>query len=189
MAILHRPAAFSSIQITANATLEIQFDPPDHFLGGDHVQAMRQRSDDIRAQILRPVLLVAIAEWNGAGFPAAAVVAAGQCAVGVKVLMMRIHLPLHWLAPSGHDHTGAILGMAAFDFHGGREVHGEGHRAEHSLRMIHQPHKLPGVRLPAQIGHALERGIVMALLAYLYELDFIPEMIHYLLIPGLIPLF
>lgn len=64
------------------------------------------------------VAVVAVAERDGAGFPAAAIIAAGKCAEGVEELMVRVGLPMARLAASSDDDAGAVLRALGADGHG-----------------------------------------------------------------------
>ena len=50
------------MHVADHAAGEIQVDPPHHLVGGDHVHAARQPADDVDAQLIGVVLLVAVAE-------------------------------------------------------------------------------------------------------------------------------
>src|SRR4029077_18909356 len=88
---------------TERAAREIHLDAPDDLGRRDHVHAAWQVADGIHAQLLRPVLGVAVAQGTGPRLPAAAVVAAGQRPDGVDELMVRIRGEMRGLAPARDD--------------------------------------------------------------------------------------
>ena len=126
--------------------LVIEFDSPNDFLGRDHVHALRNAQlvadlDRIFADVLA-VFRVAVADKLAAGFPAADLVAASQHAVGTDVLMVRVGFPMGWLASASDDDAGAAMSAAILRVDGSRQVHGERHRTEHAVGVIHQANQL-----------------------------------------------
>src|SRR6185503_1715917 len=59
------------LQTIHNASLQIEFDPFDHYLWCDHVHATRQTRNDVHAPVLFPVQLVAVAQRNDPRAPTA----------------------------------------------------------------------------------------------------------------------
>src|ERR1700689_5341514 len=99
---------------------------------------MRKSIDYVDTEITPLILLVAIAKRNGAGFPAAAVIAATEGADGMDELMMRVGFPMRRLTTSGDHDAGPIFRRVRRHFHGGGQMHGQTHRPQHALRVINQ---------------------------------------------------
>ena len=55
--------------------------------------------------------------------------------------------PMGGFASSSNHHAGSVTRTAWFGLDGGSEVHGKRDRADHSVRVIHQPNQLACVRL------------------------------------------
>ena len=70
---------------------------------------------------------------------------------------------------------------------GSGEVHGEGHRAQHAGRVVHEPDEVAQRGLADQVDDAVEPRVPVARLAALHELDTATEMIDDLLITGGVP--
>ena len=164
----------------------IEFDGTNHIRGRNHRHAAREDrslagatgADGIDAEVV-VAHRVAVAERDGAGFPAAAIVAAGERAEGVEELMVRVGFPLRGLASAGDDDAGAILRAACADGDGGGEVHDAGDGAEHADAVMHESDELAHIRLSAQVEHAAQGRMMVAFCADLDEKDFAPEVIHH----------
>jgi len=92
-------------EIPDGAAVEIQLDAPGDLVGRDHVHAPGQPADDVHAQRLGPIVLVAVAQRHRARFPAAAVVAAAERPHGVDELMMGIGGEMRRFTAAGDDHA------------------------------------------------------------------------------------
>ena len=94
---------------------KVSLDSGDGGGWGDHVHTPWKREGgfaaagfhgvDAKALVPR----ITVAEWDGAGFPAAAVIAAGEGAEGVEELMVRVGFPMARLASARDDDAGAVL--------------------------------------------------------------------------------
>ncbi len=155
----------------------VQLDPPDDLIGGDHVHAARQRADYVHAERVWPVVHVAIAEWQRPRLPAAAVVAAAQRTHRVDELVMRVGGEVRRFAATGHDDARPVLRHARFHFDGSRQMHEEAHGRERALRVVHQPDEFAVRGAATQIHHAVERGMVVVVLAHLHEEQPVAEVV------------
>lgn len=132
----------------------VQVDAADDVSGGDHVETVWKLADDIAAEMLRCVLLVAVAEGLHARLPAPAVIAAGERAVGVKELVVGVGFPVRRFAPAGNHDTGAITRHAGLGLYGGSEMHQKADRSDDAGSMIDKANQLTQIRSTAQIDHA-----------------------------------
>ena len=112
---------------------------------------------------------------HDARLPAPAIVAARERAGPVNELMVRIGLPVWRLASAGDDHARSVRRHPAGDLHGRRQVHQQGHRAQHALRVVDEPDQLAQVGLAAQVDHVPQGGMLMPGLADLHEEDPVPR--------------
>jgi hypothetical protein len=94
--------------ITNGSAVEIQLDAPGDLVGRDHVHAPGQPPDEVDAQRLRPIFLIAVAERHRARSPAAAVVAATQRPDGVDELMVGVGREMRRFTAAGDDHARTI---------------------------------------------------------------------------------
>ena len=178
------PAPLANAKARAGAAFAESFDRTDRVGWRDHRHAARKPRgvadfrvpDGINAEI-GIARRVTIAERNGAGFPATALVATRESAEGVEELMMRIGAPLRRLAPSGDDHARAIRRTALAHGHTRGEVHEAGDGAEHPGAVVDEPDELPHIGLPTQIEHAAQGGMTMVRRADLHEKNPAAEMI------------
>ena len=60
------------------------------------------------------------------------------------------------LSTAGHNHACPVPRLARLTLHGGRQVHRKCNRAEHTVRMVHEPNELAEVSLPNKIEHTTE---------------------------------
>ena len=77
---------------------------------------MRKPIDNVDTQVLRKILLIAIAKRNRARFPAATLIAAWQRADGMNELMVGVSFPMRRFASSCHDHAWPVLWTFPFYF-------------------------------------------------------------------------
>ena len=126
-------------QILHRSSVEVRRDPSDDFVGGNHVHAPREAPDGVHAQCFRSIFFVAVPEWDGAGFPAAAIVATSERSNGVDDLMVRVCVPVRRLTSSRDNDGGPVLRHAFFRRHRRREMHEQAHRREYALRVVDEP--------------------------------------------------
>jgi hypothetical protein len=163
------------------------FDSPDDVGRLDHRHAPGQAGHHVQAKLFRPILFIAVTQWNRPGTPASARGTTGEAAYGVDELVVRVGFPLGRLASTGHDHARARLGPVWSRRHRRREVHQTGHWAEHAFGVMDQVDELAQGGLLTPADNSVERRVIMALLANLNELDSIPEMVHDFLVPPEVP--
>jgi len=134
-----------------------------------------------------PVPFVAVSQTYGSIFPTTTPRAAGQSTVGMDELVARIRFPVGWFPSAGHDHARAVGGLAALHFHGRSQMHQDGYRTEHTLRVMDQTHQFTQVRLSAQVNDPIQFGMVVPRLPDLDELNPATKMIDDLLITLRLP--
>ena len=134
-------------QVLDGAAVEVHLDPARNLVGGNHVHAAWQAADDIYTQFVGTVLVVAIANGEGARLPAAAALAAFQGAHGVQILMMRISREVRWFAAASDNDARPALRHAGRRLDGRGEMHQETYRTDDALRMVDKPHQLAQSRL------------------------------------------
>ena len=122
---------------------------------------------------------IAVAERDGAGFPAAAIVAAPQRAHSVEELVVRVGGPVGRFAPARDDDTRAMARTAGARRDGGGEVHEAGDGAEDADAVMHEPDELAHIGLPAQIEHAAQGRVPVRFPADLHEEDASAEVIDH----------
>ena len=103
--------------------------------------------------------------------------------------MVRIGFPMGWFAAAGNDNAGPAGRLAAFCFHGRRQMHQRGDRTENALRMIDQADQLPQGRLAAEVDYPIQLRVVMPALSYLDKLNSPSKMINNLLVTLRLPPF
>lgn len=100
---------------------------------------------------------------------------------------MGIGLPVRRLPPAGDDYGRPIPGPARLCLDCRRQMHGERHRADGAVGVVHQTDELADVRLSHQIDDSREPRMPVIGLSALHELDAAPEMIDNLLIACRVP--
>ena len=124
------------------AAAVVPLNPLDDLIGGDHVHATRERTYDVDAKSVGPVIDVAVAERQRARLPAAPVVATSQRPDRVNELVVWIRREVRRFTSPGHDNARPVLRHPGLDFDGRREVHQETDCRQRTVRVIHQPHEL-----------------------------------------------
>ena len=162
----------------------VALDGADDIGGGDHGHAAGEDRSGAGTAVAEGVHAeagvargVAVAERDGAGFPAAAIVAAPERAHGVEELVVRVGSPVGRLASPGDDDTGAVPWPALAHGHGGGEVHDAGNGAQDARAVVNEPDELTHIGLPAKIEHAAQGQVMIATRADLGEEDLSLEMI------------
>src|SRR4051812_43852492 len=97
------------------------------------------------------VVLAAIAQRLAPALPTAAPRAAFQRPDGVKELVAGVHLPMRWFSTTGDDDAGADSRLTRAGGQRSREVHGEGDRTDHAVRVIKDAHELSQIGLADQV--------------------------------------
>jgi hypothetical protein len=136
-------------EITNGSAVEIQLDASDDVVGRNHVHAPGQPADDVHAQRLRAIFLIAVAERHRARAPAAAVVAAAERSHGVDELVMGVGGEMRRFTAAGDDHARTIAWRARPRVDRSRQVHEQADRADHSLCVVDEPNELPKIGLAA----------------------------------------
>ena len=132
--------------------------------------------DDVQAEAL--VALVAVAEGDGAGFPAASIVAAFQRAEGVEELVVRVGFPVGRFASAGDDDAGAVQRAVRTHGDGRGEMHDSCDRAQDARAVMDEADELAHIRPAPEIEHAAQGRVMVVLSPDLDEEDAAPEVIH-----------
>jgi hypothetical protein len=145
-----------------------------HIFSRNHVHALRHyrtRPRLYRQKTQTSILRRIVAQCHRTAAPAAAVIAAWQTTVSVKILVMRIGFPLNGFSPSGQHNTCAIFGPAGRRFYSRGKVHKHSNGADYSISVIHEPNHLSQVGLPDKIDYTFKRRVAVtgAAAAALYK--------------------
>src|SRR5436309_2266260 len=121
------------------------------------------------------VTRVSIPQPHRPVLPTSTTGAAGQSAVGMNELLVRVGLPVRRLTATRDDHARTVRWLASFGFHSCRQMHQTGHRAEHALGVIDQTYQFAERRLTTQVNYTVQPGMMVPLLANLDKLNFPAE--------------
>ena len=94
---------------------------------------------------------------------------------------MRVRLPLRRFTTACNDNAGAVLGLSSFYLDSRGEMHQRSNRADHTLRMVNQPHELPQFGSAAEIEHPIEARVNVLSFSYLDKKDSAAKVVYYLL--------
>ena len=122
---------------------------------------------------------ISIAKRDGAGFPTAAIIAARESTQSVEKLVVRVGFPLCGLAASCDDDAGAIWRTVFAGRNSSGEVHDSGDGAEDTGAVVDETDELAHIRLPPEIEHTAQCGVMIAGGSDLCEEDAAFEMIYY----------
>src|SRR5579859_4804261 len=92
-------------QVRHLAAIKINLNAADYLLRGDHIHALRQVSNGIRAKVLWQILFIAISQGQHPRFPATTRSTTRQSANGMNELVLGVSFPVRWLAAAGNHHT------------------------------------------------------------------------------------
>src|SRR5467141_3590412 len=96
--------------------------------------------------------------------------------------MVKVCFPVGWLSSAGHNHARPIAWIAAFDLHGGGQMHQRSDRTKHAFGMVNETHQLAQISLAPQVDHSFQFWMMMAQFADLHEKDFATKIIDHLLV-------
>jgi hypothetical protein len=107
------------------------------------------------------IIFIPIAQRQGTAFPTTAVGAAREHPDGVDELMARVGFPMRRFTTARYHDARTQFGFALGRFHGSRQVHQAGDRTQDSLRVMHQPDKLPEIGPTAQVQNTFQSRMKM----------------------------
>lgn len=175
-----RGSGSGCLVVLQRAPLVVHLDPLDDVLGANHHHTFGDAEvgthfDRMETQVA--ILGITVTNGLTTRLPATALIAAMQGAIRADKLMMRIGLPMRRLTASGDHDARSIARHARFGLHGRGQMHGERHRAQDSVGVVHESDELPQIGLPDEIRDAAQRRVPMTPLATLHEMDSAPEVV------------
>ena len=103
--------------------------------------------------------------------------------------MIGVRLPMGRFTSAGNHHAWATAARTVLRFDGGGQMHGERHRADDPVGVIHETDEVARRRFPDQIDDALEAGVPVTRFAALRERDSPLKMVDHRLVRRRIPPF
>ncbi len=154
---------------------------PTNVIHFDHGHAGRNRQTRRHFDWIETSIPIFAAD-RAVCLPASSLVTTGHGPVYLQIAMVRIFDPLTRFAPASDHDARTILEPICPGRDGRCQMHRKRHRADHTSSMVHEPAKLPRVRLSDQVYRATQRLVPVARLSALDELNAAGEGINYSLV-------